>query len=73
MIKLEVRDYCQKCPSFDPEVVSRPETVKYVAYDPYEQLDSIEKQITATYTRGDTIVVCRYRNKCGGEYKNDLG
>lgn len=59
MIKLEVCDYCQKCPSFDPEVVSRPETDTLIFYDP---LGSIEKRITTTH--GDTIVMCKNRDKC---------
>lgn len=63
MIKLEVCDYCQRCSSFDPEVVSRPETDTCIVYDP---LISTEKRIVTSH--GDTIVMCKNRDKCNVIY-----
>lgn len=58
MIKLEVCDYCQKCQSFDPEVISRPET----AIITYRY--SMDDKQTRTKTYGDTVVMCKDRDKC---------
>ena len=59
MIKLKVCDYCHKCPSFDPEVVSRPETAIVTCRYPMD--DELE-HITKAY--GDTVVMCKDRDKC---------
>lgn len=63
MIKLEVREYCQKCPSFDPEVVTRPEIEVLEQFDPWE--NEIKK---ITITHGDTVVKCKERDKCAAMY-----
>lgn len=48
MIKLEVEEYCQECPAFEPDVDSN------TWYDPTDNLPSVS----------DTIIHCRYRKRC---------
>ena len=54
MIKLEVEPYCQQCLDFTPDVV-RPER---------EIIEDLKGKRTAKYS--DTIVHCKYRNRCAG-------
>ncbi len=63
MIKLEVCEYCQKCPEFDPKVVGRPETEVLEQFDPWS--NEIKKIIN---THGDTVVKCKERDKCSAMY-----
>lgn len=51
MIKLEVAEYCQNCPSFEADV-AKPERL----YAGGEEL----------CTFGDTVVRCEYRRRCAG-------
>jgi len=51
MIKLDIQEYCQNCPYFEPEVISRPTTF-YVDNEEH------------TVYIGDTIVKCESRTKC---------
>lgn len=51
MIKLEVQDYCQGCPKFEPDV-ERPVSL-YIDGGPKPYV-----------TMGDTIIRCEYRHIC---------
>ena len=54
MIKLIVPEYCQGCTDFDPQVTRRPVEINTSNYN--------------TYFYGDTIVKCKYRNRCEDIY-----
>lgn len=49
MIKLDVREYCQACAEFEPQVTQRPEL--YIS-------------ASENYFYGDTVVQCENRYKC---------
>lgn len=51
MIKLDISDYCQNCPYFEPTVHSRPTTFY------------VNDEKNSVYL-GDTIVRCESRSKC---------
>ena len=63
MIKLDVREYCDSCPHFEPEVVMRPHAQIFTPFDPI----NFEKEIV-TIT-GDTIVKCCNRDRCEAIYE----
>lgn len=67
MIKLEVADYCQNCPMFEPDVVNRPKMKTLTGYD----IMSGQTVRSAVY-QGDTIVVCKNHNRCDIIYHNIL-
>lgn len=50
MIKFNISIYCQDCPDFEPQVTQRPEQIKSNYGD--------------SYFYGDTLVECKYRNRC---------
>lgn len=64
MIKLDVREYCDSCPHFEPEVVKRP-TVDILTS--YSFCDMEEKRMTIT--NGDTIVKRCNRDRCEAIYE----
>lgn len=64
MIKLEVAKYCQNCPMFVPEVVSRPEMETMTGYDAISG-----KTVKDTIFHGDTCIACKDRDKCTDIYK----
>lgn len=64
MIKLDVREYCDRCPHFEPEVVARPEVKTLTSYS---FCDMEERRIDITH--GDTIVNCRNRDRCAAIYE----
>lgn len=63
MIKLDVRKYCDRCLSFEPEVTMRPSTEILNVFDPI----NIEKDIVTT--TGDTIIKCCNRDRCETIYE----
>lgn len=71
MIKLDVCNYCDRCPNFEPEVVLRPRVEILHACFPVEF--ECEKKIVTT--TGDTIVKCCNRDRCASiyEYMEGLG
>lgn len=64
MIKLDVREYCDRCPHFEPEVVERPRVYILTRYDNCE----MEEQRMAV-THGDTVVKCCNRDQCASIYE----
>ena len=50
MIKFNISIYCQNCPDFEPQVTQRPEQIK--------------SNYGGSYFYGDTLVECKYRNRC---------
>lgn len=54
VIKLIVPDYCHSCTDFEPSVTQRPEELRSSYGD------------SCLY--GDTIVECKYRNRCEAIY-----
>lgn len=50
MIKFNISIYCQDCLDFEPQVTQRPEQLKSNDGD--------------SYFYGDTLVECKYRNRC---------
>ena len=64
MIKLDVREYCDHCPHFEPKVVNRP---KVNILTSYSFCDMEEKRMAIT--NGDTIVKCCNRNRCKAIYE----
>lgn len=54
MIKLDVCEYCDRCPHFEPEVIERP------------KVDMTEKRVAIPH--GDTVVRCSDRNRCAAIY-----
>lgn len=63
MIKLDVREYCDHCPHFQPEVIERPRAEIIHTFD----LVDFEKEIVTT--TGDTILICCNRDRCAAIYK----
>lgn len=49
MIRLDIEDYCNKCPNFDPIITERPEILESCA---------------GSFTYGDTVVKCFNCDKC---------
>lgn len=56
MIKLNIREYCQDCTDFDPEVAQRPAQIASLSGD--------------TCMLGDTIVECEHRRHCEALYNH---
>lgn len=54
VIKLIVPDYCHSCTDFEPSVTQRPEELR--------------SSCGYSCLYGDTIVECKYRNRCGAIY-----
>lgn len=50
MIKFNISIYCQDCPDFEPQITQRPEHIK--------------SNYGNSYFYGDTLVECKYRNRC---------
>lgn len=50
MIKFNISIYCQDCPEFEPQATQRPEQLK--------------SNDGGSYFYGDTLVGCKYRNRC---------
>lgn len=50
MIKFNISIYCQNCPDFEPQITQRPEQIK--------------SNYGGSYFYGDTLVECKYRNRC---------
>ena len=63
MIKLDVCEYCDCCPHFEPEVTERP---KVNVLTSYNARDAVEKRVA--FTHGDTIVKCSNRDRCTAIY-----
>ena len=56
MIKLDIREYCQDCAKFEPQVAQRP-----------AQFPSLSGDICVL---GDTIVECENRRQCEALYNH---
>ena len=54
MIKLDIREYCQDCTEFEPQVAQRPAQFASLSSD--------------TRVFGDTIVECEHRRHCEALY-----
>ena len=54
VIKLIVPDYCHSCTDFEPSVTQRP--------------DKLNASYGDSFLCGDTIVECKYRNRCEAIY-----
>ena len=54
MIKLDIREYCQDCTEFEPQVAQRPAQSASLSGD--------------TRVFGDTIVECEHRRHCEALY-----
>ena len=54
VIKLIVPDYCHSCTDFEPSVTKVP--------------DKLSTSYGHSYLYGDTIVECKYRNRCEAIY-----
>ena len=63
MIKIDVCEYCDRCPHFEPEVIERPK-VNILAS--YSIRDMAEKRVAIPH--GDTVVRCSDRNRCAAIY-----
>lgn len=63
MIKLDVCEYCDCFPHFEPEVIKRP---KVDILASYSIRDMTEKRVAIPH--GDTIVRCGDRNRCAAIY-----
>jgi hypothetical protein len=64
MIKLDVREYCDRCPHFEPEVVERPRV--YILTN-YSFCGMVDKRMAVTH--GDTVVKCCNRDRCEAIYE----
>lgn len=64
MIKLDIREYCDRCPHFEPEVIESPEVNVLTSYN---VRDAVEKRVA--FTHGDTIVKCSNRDRCAAIYE----
>ena len=64
MIKLDVREYCDRCPHFEPEVVERPQVDILTNYS---FCDMVERRMAVTH--GDTVVKCCNRDRCEAIYE----
>lgn len=64
MIKLDVCEYCDRCPHFEPEVAERPKVNILTRYD---FCDMEDKRMAVTH--GDTIVRCCNRDRCEAIYE----
>ena len=56
MIKLDIREYCQDCTDFDPQVAHKP-----------TQFASLSGDIGVL---GDTIIECEHRRHCEALYNH---
>ena len=56
MIKLDIREYCQSCTEFEPQIAQRP-----------AQFASLSGDISVL---GDTIVECEHRRHCETLYNH---
>lgn len=56
MIKLDIREYCQDCTDFEPQVAHKP-----------EQFASLSGDIGVL---GDTIIECEHRRHCEALYNH---
>lgn len=54
MIKLDVREYCQACTNFEPQVTRRPE--------------QLNRDFGGCFVCGDTIVECEHSRHCEALY-----
>lgn len=64
MIEIDVREYCDRCPHFEPEVVERPRVDILTRYD---FCDMEDKRMPITH--GDTIVKCCNQDRCASIYE----
>lgn len=64
MIRLDVREYCDRCPHFEPEVVKRPEVDILTGWSFCEMA---ERRMAITH--GDTVVACCNRDRCECVYE----
>lgn len=58
MIKLKVPEYCHECMDFEPKITQRPDQI----HTDHDDLSG--------YILGDTIVECKYRNRCESIYNH---
>ena len=63
MIKIDVCEYCDRCPHFEPEVIERPKVNILASYN---IRDMTEKRVAIPH--GDTTVRCSFRNRCAAIY-----
>ena len=65
MIQLDVKEYCQACPHFEPEVVQRPKTTVF-HQESFAYIPNIPEKFEVT--NGNTIVICKNRGRCAAMY-----
>ena len=60
MIKLEVEDYCQSCPEFEPDVDKDIDRYFVDTFDPFDPFDTERREHVVC----DTIIRCEHRGRC---------